>query len=384
MEGTARGGPIRAIRSHPLRVQLPAAQMTSQGRHTSVDILVVEVETEDGIIGIGEGLARQSSATYAGFVDDVLSHRLIGRESADRRALWQIMRRALTGRTGGQLVEAISAIDIALWDIAGKAAGQPIHRLLGGIGRTEVDAYASSINWVSDDAAAIEINTVLKAGFQAIKIKLGRPVHKAIERAKLARRLAGDGISLLVDANWAYDLHEAIQVGRVLSDLGYDVFEEPIHPDDRGGYRLLSRQLPIRLAAGESDYCAADALELLSDRAVGLIQPDVTRSGGITETWRIAELAAAHHVAYAPHVGWSGGICTAASLHLAAAAESFHSYECMVFPNPLRQALTSPVVGDVTNLIDGRIKVPQGPGLGVEFDPAALERFTIRKDAIHG
>jgi D-galactarolactone cycloisomerase len=277
------------------------------------------------------------------------------------------------------LVEAMAGVDIALWDIAGKAAGMPVAALLGGVGRQQVAAYASSINWLDDAAVEAEISAAMAAGFRQIKVKLGRPVKAAIARAHLARRLAGDGVSLSADANWAYDVDGAIVVGRALAELDYAWFEEPIVPEDRDGYRRLAAALPIRLAAGESDFTAADAMISLRDRSIGVIQPDVARSGGISETWRIAELAAAFNTAYAPHVGWSGALCVAASLQLAAAAERFLVFECMVYANPLRQALTTEPVGDAKLLVDGMVPVPSGPGLGVVIDRAALAEHTIRR-----
>lgn len=368
---------IDRIVSHPLRATLAKAQRTSQGDYPAIEIVIVEVVTSDGITGFGEGLARRGAAAYARFIDEVLTPRLIRRDPADRRALWKAMRAPLSGRPGGQIVEALSAIDIALWDIAGKAAGEPVHKLLGGMGRTEVAAYASSINWLDDGTVEAELASALKAGFREIKVKLGHPLRDAIARAKLVRRLAGDDIALYVDANWAYDVDDALVVGRALADLGYGFFEEPIAPHDRAGYRRLAQHLPIRLAAGESDYVAAEALDMLQERSLGLIQPDVTRSGGITETWRIAELAACFNTAYAPHVGWSGALCVAASLQLAAAAESFRTFECMVYANPLRDAFTHPIVGEGSQLVDGRLAIPQGPGLGVEVDRDALARYRI-------
>lgn len=367
---------IREIRVHPLRVRLPKAQKTSQALWDALEIVVVEVETNDGIVGIGEALARRGAVGYARFITDALVPRLVGQDAQDRRRLWKLMRSTLTGRPGGQIIEAIAAIDIALWDIAGKAAGVPVHKLLGGMGRERVRAYASSINWLDDATVEAEVAHVLALGFREIKVKLGRDVPEAIERARLVRRLAPDAL-LGVDANWAYDVPEAMQIGRALADLGYDFFEEPIVPEDREGYRQLARHLPIRIAAGESDFVASEALISLSDRSLGMIQPDVTRSGGITETWRIAELAASHNVAYAPHVGWSGGICVAASLHLAAAAESFRTFECMVFDNPLRTALCQPLVGDSTQLVEGCVRVPQSPGLGVSLDQQVLRHHLI-------
>jgi galactonate dehydratase len=366
---------IATVRVHPLRARLPTVQRTSQGDWPTLDIAVVEVETRGGLVGIGEALARRSSAAYAEMIERILVPQVVGRNALDRRDIWKTMRATLTGRPGGQIVEAIAAIDIALWDIAGKFTDLPVYKLLGGVGRTEVPAYASSINWLDDDTVRKEVELALAAGFREIKVKLGNPVEKAIARAKFVRGLVPEGVALSVDANWAFDVHDALRLGTVLWELGYDFFEEPIVPQDREGYRLLSRHLPIRLAAGESDTVASDAIGALHDRSIGMIQPDVARSGGITETWRIIELAAAHHIPYAPHVGWSGAICAAASLHLAAAAENFRTFECMVFDNPLRQALCRPLVGDVGCLKDGNLSVPQGPGLGVTLDPDALREF---------
>ncbi len=368
---------IARVTAHPLRAVLPSPQQTSQGAWTAIEIVVVEIETSDGIVGAGECLARRGSTAYARFIEDVLAPLLVGEDPHDRRRLWNRLRAVLTGRTGGMLIEAIAGIDIALWDIAGKTAGVSIARLLGGMGRTSIDAYASSINWLDDATAEKEVSRALAQGFRQIKVKIGTPVAKAIDRVRLVRKLAGS-TGLSVDANWAYDVDDAIRVGRVLADLDYTWFEEPIRPEDRRGYRMLRQTLPIRLAAGESDFTASDAIELLEDRSLGLIQPDVARAGGISETWRIAELAQSFNVAYAPHVGWSGAICVAASLQLASAAENCLTFECMVYDNPLRQALLKNPVGEASMLKDGRLPIPDGPGLGVELDPAVLAAHRIK------
>jgi L-alanine-DL-glutamate epimerase-like enolase superfamily enzyme len=288
------------------------------------------------------------------------------------------MRGRLTGRAGGMLVESIAGVDIALWDIMGKVAGLPVHRLLGGAGRRQILAYASSINWGDDARAEAETRDCLARGFRAIKVKIGQTPRAAIARAELIRKIAGPEIRLSVDANWAFDLDEATQVGEALAALDYWWFEEPIVPEDIDGYRRLRERTKVRLAAGESDFVATQARDLIATRSVGVIQPDVARAGGITETRRIADLADAFHVAYAPHVGWSGAICAAASVQLAAAQPNFLVYECMIFANPLREDLLARRVGSFQDLVDGHAAVPDGPGLGVEIDRDALARFTIR------
>jgi D-galactarolactone cycloisomerase len=376
--GMLDGGPIARVAAHPLRAVLPVVQKTSQGDWQSIEIVIVEIETAEGIVGVGECLARRGAVAYARLIEEVLAPLIVGESALDRRRHWQRMRAVLTGRPGGMLIEAIAGIDIALWDIAGKAAGLPASKLLGGVGRAAIQAYASSINWLDDATVEQEVGRALAAGFNQIKVKIGMPVAAAIERAVFVRRLAGEAIGLSVDANWAYDVDDAIRVGRALADLDYIWFEEPIRPEDRRGYQILREKLPIRLAAGESDFCAVDALELIGDRSVGLVQPDVARSGGISETWRIAELAQSHNVAYAPHVGWSGAVCVAASLQLAAAAENCVTFECMVFANPLREALMRDPVGDPATMVDGKLPIPDGPGLGIALDPAALASYRIK------
>jgi L-alanine-DL-glutamate epimerase-like enolase superfamily enzyme len=369
---------IRKVVAHPLRASLPTVQVTSQGDWPTLEIAVVEIHTDSGLTGIGEVLGRRGAVGYAAFINDALAPKLIGRSAHDRRALWSAMRMTLTGRLGGMLVECIAGVDIALWDLAGQAAGQPIWRLLGGAGRRSIDAYASSINWADDARVEAEVASARAKGFRQIKVKIGRPLPRAMARVKQVRRLVGDEVLLGVDTNWAYDADDALALGKAMCDQGYWFFEEPLPPGDHAGYRRLAQHLPIRLAAGESDFTASDSADLVRDHVLGLIQPDVARSGGITETWRIADHAAIHGVRYAPHVGWSGGICSAASVHLAAAAENFLTFECMVFDNPLRQALTVPVSGDVGGLrADGTLAVPDAPGLGVALAPGALERFRI-------
>jgi D-galactarolactone cycloisomerase len=377
---TASAGRIVRVTAYPLRARLPVTQRTGQGDWSFIEIVVVEIETDRGLIGFGECLARKGACAYARFINLMFAPMLLGQDPLDRRRHWAALRSILSGRSGGMMIEAIAGIDIALWDIAGKACGLPIHKMLGGMGRSEIQAYASSINWFDDAAVEREVAAALAAGFTQIKVKIGAPYSAAIDRIRLVRRLAGPSIGLSVDANWAFDVDDAVLVGRALADNNYMWFEEPIRPEDRQGYRMLRTKLDVRLAAGESDFTAMDAISLVEDRAVGIIQPDVARAGGITETWRIVELAKCFSIAYAPHVGWSGAICVAASLQLAAAAESCVTFECMVFANPLRDGLLETSVGEANTLVGGKLPIAHGPGLGVTIDQSALKSM-IHPDA---
>ncbi len=247
---------ITDVIAHPLRAVPAKMQRTGTRDFPAFELVIVEIHTDSGVQGWGECLGRVGAIAYAGVVERVLKPLLIGQNPLDIARHWDRMRRALSGRSGGMLLEAIAGCDIALWDIAGKIAGLPIHRLLGSMGRTHLDCYASSINWASDEEAAEETRAALALGFRQIKVKIGKPVARAIERCRQIRDIAGPDIRLMVDSNWAYDVDETVQVARGLERLDYFWFEEPIPCEDIEGYRLLARKLDIRIAAGESDFTA--------------------------------------------------------------------------------------------------------------------------------
>ena len=366
---------IARLTTYPLTCEIGDSLGTSQHDWKSISILMVRVETNEGHVGWGEGLARRAPRAYAHLVDDLLAPLVIGADPFAVEAIWARLYRVLSGRSGGMLLEAMSAIDIALWDIMGKATGCPVHRLLGHMDRTTVDAYASSVGWNDDAIAEQQTLQMIAWGFRQIKVKIGAPVNAAIRRARLVREIVGDVIRLMADANWIFDVDDALVVAKELAELGYAFLEEPIVPEDVEGYRLLARKSPIRIAAGESEYTSMGFAKLISDRSIGLVQPDVARSGGITETRKIISLARAFHTAYAPHIGFSGAVCAAASLQLAASSPNFDTYECMTVKNPLRDSITVEPVADPTSLVDGRLLVPNQPGLGIEIDEVAVKKY---------
>lgn len=365
---------ISDVIAHPLTQSLPRPTVTSWGKYTDVSICLVEVRTDAGIIGVGEALARFSPKAYAELIETSLRPRLVGQNPTDITALWRSMRRALSGRSGGMLFEAIAGVDIALWDILGKVAGMPVHRLLGGMGRTEVPCYAASVNWGDDQFMDGELDRYLEKGFPRIKIKVANPVKDACRRIERLRRRAGDGIDLCVDANWAYSLEEAVEVGRALTANGYFWFEEPIRPEDEAGYEVLHRRCDTPLAAGESNYTLDQSMRLVANRTLSYVQPDVARSGGITETRRMAEFALAHDVQYAPHIGMSGIVCETASVHLAAAMPNVKAMECETDASPFKTWITGQAPG-ADRQKNGMLPVPTGPGLGIEVDWDAVARL---------
>jgi L-alanine-DL-glutamate epimerase-like enolase superfamily enzyme len=378
-ESASSGADIRIsdIIAHPLTQELPRPTVTSWGKYTEVSIVLVEVRTDAGITGVGEALARFSPKAYADLIETSLKPRLVGQNPTAITAHWNTMRRALSGRAGGMLFEAISGVDIALWDILGKVANMPIHRLLGGMGRTEVPCYAASVNWGDDDFMDRELDRYLEKGFPRIKVKIANPVKDACRRIERLRKRAGDDIDLCVDANWAYTLEEAVEVGRALTDNRYFWFEEPLRPEDETGYEELHRRCGTPLAAGESNYTLDQAMRLVSNRTLSYLQPDVARSGGISETRRMAEFAAAHDVQYAPHIGMSGIICETASVHLAAAMRNVKAMECETDESPFKTWITGQPPG-ADRQKNGMLPVPTGPGLGIEVDWDAVRRLRVQ------
>lgn len=365
---------ITDVIAHPLTQTLPKPTVTSWGAYQSVSMVLVEVRTDAGITGVGETLARFSPKAYCELIETSLKPRLIGRDARDIGALWNAMRRALSGRAGGMLIEAIAGVDIALWDIMGKAARLPVYKLLGGMGRSEIPVYAAAVNWVEDAEADRELAGYMERGFDRIKIKMARPVKEACRRIERMRSRAGDAVELCVDANWAYQLDEAVEVGKALSANGYSWFEEPLAPENEQGYEALRRRCEVPLAAGESNYTVDQAMRLVMNRTLSVLQPDVARAGGISETRRMAELARNHDVAYAPHIGMSGIICEAASVHLSAAMPNFRVMECECDLSPFKTQLADLAPG-CKRAKNGMLDVPGGPGLGLEIDWDAVRRL---------
>lgn len=365
---------ISDVIAHPLTQTMTRPTSTSWGTYTEVSMVLVEVRTDAGVTGVGETLARFAPKAYADLIETLLKPRLVGQPVSNIAQHWHTMRRSLSGRSGGMLIEAIAGVDIALWDIMGKLAGLPLARLLGGMNRSEIDVYAAAINWVDDDEADAELARLIGRGFTNIKVKMARPVDEACRRIQRMREKAGSEIGLCVDANWAYSLDEAVEVGRALSDNGYFWFEEPLKPEDEDGYERLRERCDVPLAAGESNYSVDQARRLLANRTLSVLQPDVARAGGVTETRRMAILADAHDVAYAPHIGMSGIICETASVHLSAAMPNFRIMECECDESAFKVQIADLRPGCLRQE-NGRLKVPEGPGLGLEIDWDAVKHL---------
>ncbi len=350
----------------------------------SQDDLVVLVHTDEGITGIGEvdsapdvvaALIRQP-ASHA--VAHSLRSTLVGRDPMDE-GLWDAMYRGLIyiGRRG-IAIHAISGIDIALWDIRGKALGKPVCALLGDVQRDRVRAYASMLMPDTPEETGERVTALREQGFTAVKLgwgPLGQDADHDVRLAAAAKDAAGDGVDILIDAGLGYgdDAATAIRVARELEELGIGWLEEPFLPDAYEAYAELADTVDLTIAAGEQDVTRWGFRELIERGHVDLVQPDVTRCGGITETLRIAELARERGVATVPHA-WKSGIIKAASLHVNAVLPDARYQEYCVAETPINTALT---VERLPIEADGCVGVPTAPGIGVTLDEDVVAALRV-------
>ena len=351
----------------------------------SQDDLVVLVHTDEGITGIGEvdsapeAVRAMIDAPGSHAIANSLRELLVGEDPLEVERLWHKMYRGLiyVGRRGIAL-HAISGIDIALWDIKGKALGKPVCELIGTPRRGRVRAYASRLMPDTPGEVREAVSALREQGFTAVKLgwgPLGADAGLDLELARAACEAAGEGVTILIDAGLGYvaDARKAIGVARGLEELGVFWLEEPFEPDEYEAYAELADEVEIRVAAGEQDTTLWGFRELIERGHVDVVQPDVTRCGGITEMLRIAEFAAGRGVETVPHA-WKSGIIKAASLHVNAVLPEALFQEYCVAETPINTLLTRerlPIDSE------GFLTVPTGPGLGVELDLDVLERYRV-------
>lgn len=369
---------MKITRVEAIQLEAPVARpwRIATARLATMGATVVRLSTDDGLTGVGECIVRLGPGATAAVIDEVLAPIVLGRDPLDVEGIWDDMFRSMRarGHSRGFLVEAMSGIDIALWDLLGKAHGLPVARLLGGHGRPRLPAYASSILLDTPEVMAREAAALVGQGFGAVKMKVGEGLAVDAARMRAVREAVGPGVDVMLDANSGYDAATAVAVAREAERVGMFWLEEPVPPDDLPGYRRVRSGTTMRIAAGESEFTVAGFRDLLHDGLLDVVQPDIARAGGFTGCRRIAALAGAYGCAVAPHTGASGALCIAASLHLGAAVSGFLIFEHMYLANPLQEIL----VPALPQPVDGVIEVPSRPGLGFQLDDSALERFRRR------
>lgn len=336
---------------------------------------IARVELDNGVVGWGECLTREAPGATQAIVRELLAKTIIGMDAWSVEAIWEKMYRTMKirGHSRGFFMEAIAGVDIAVWDALGRSVQRPVWQLLHG-GRTELSCYASSV-MISDDPreTADEAERLAAEGWKAIKIKVGRGPAEDLKSVAAARAAVGPDVDIMLDANGIYRADEALRLSRGLVAHEVRWLEEPVPVFDLLGYKKIAAANPgVPLAGGEAEYSVAGFLPFLENGYWDVVQPNVSRAGGFTSARRIALLADAHNTSYAPHVGASGALCMAASLHLAASMPNFLTYEHMYVKQPLQDLVTG-----LPQPVNGVIAVPQGPGLGVDVDEERLRTLCL-------
>jgi len=320
------------------------------------------------------------------FIDTQFAQRIIGRDPFDVEVIWEdLYNRIKDYGAKGMAIAAMSGIDIALWDIIGKMTGKPVHKLIGGAFRDTVTAYATGLYFIDMDRlieeAVEEAQAYAQDGFSAIKMKIGLGSPKLdLARVEAVRKAIGDDIRLMVDANHCFTVPAAIRLGRELEKLDVEWFEEPISPEDIDGYVQVTQALDMAVAGGENEYTRWGFRDIVSRKAMDIIQPDLCAAGGFSECKKIAAMATAHGVECVPHA-WGSVIGVAATLHFIAALPdqppSFRPmpvlFEFEQCENPFRDHLaTEPIL-----LVNGSVPIPTKPGLGIDIDRRVLKKYAV-------
>lgn len=361
---------IARVRAYPISFALPPRHQVSLGigRAVKRDAVLVRVDTDDGLSGWGEAHAARAPTAIAELINSTLSQLVTGLDAGDIDAVWERVYRMQLASHGCGAAAAIglSGIDLALWDIKGKAAGKPLYALLGGE-RRPLPAYAGGITlgFVPPAALVDEARGYVEAGFRALKLRLGET--PALDRARLqaVRDGVADEVVILTDANTRYSLADLGVIAPALEACAVGWLEEPFPAHDYRAYRSAARSLRVPLAAGENHYTRFDFERLHDDGAVSIWQPDLSKTGGLTEALRIARMAAAAGIAVHPHTSLTG-VNMAASLHLLAAIPNGGYFEADATAyNPFRDRLCSPSFA----LPSGAVyQPPAAAGLGVTID----------------
>ena len=363
------------------------------GRMTTFDIALVEVTTDAGITGYGESKSHVGSSADNHAIVAIVEHELkpilVGRDPRQISALWEEMyngvraHQALTRGRGfpvlgrrGLTISAISGIDMALWDILGKSLDIPVYQLLGGKCRDDLPAYASG-GWADAEGIGAQLQSYIdQGGFQAVKMRVGSmdgDVTTSAARVKAARDALGPDTAIMVDAHGTFSVKEAQRFARKVEECDLAWLEEPVNADNKAGCAEVRASTDIPIASGESEFTRFDFRDLIACGAVDILQPDLAIMGGITEGIRVAALAGAYQLTVAPHL-WGSALLFASGLQLAAATPNCTVLEYSLGFNPMLRDLAV----EPPDVRDGRIAIPDRPGLGVTINGEFVERYRIQ------
>ena len=381
---------IKHMQAWWVRVPIETARQhrSDFGVVRTFDAAILRIETDDGIVGWGEGKNAAGSAGTYGALVHMLNHEvaplLIGRDPRDISTIWEMQyngSRAGTAAAAGHAmpqiarrgvsVAAISAVDIALWDIFGKSLGQPVWRLLGGRKLEAMPAYASG-GWADAENIGEQLKSYIdQGGFKGVKMRVGAmdgPPNVSAARVRAAREALGPDVDLMVDAHGTYTVAGAKRFMQLVSDCNLAWFEEPVIADDKSGMAEVRAAGSIPIATGESEATRYAFRDLAVLKSADIFQPDPAFCGGISEAMRIGTIASAFNLRFAPHL-WAGAPCFFAGLHICAASPASFVVEYSLGANPMIHDL----VEETIEVKDGMIAIPDRPGLGFTISERFLE-----------
>jgi L-alanine-DL-glutamate epimerase-like enolase superfamily enzyme len=373
---------IVELKAYPTSFPLPpdGGVTLGIGRAVKRDAVVVKVTTDGGVVGWGESHHGRAPGAVAHLVNTTLRQLVLGMDAADVVGVWARIYKMQLGShgMGAGTALAMSGIDQALWDIRGKVAGWPLYRLLGGAARP-IPAYAGGVSLGYQEPAALvdEARPLVASGYRAVKLRVGDTPARDLERVAAVRKAFGDGLTLLVDANTGYSVADARAAMPGLEAHGVGWLEEPFPAHDHRSYALAATFGRVPLAAGENHYTRFEFTRVIEDRVITILQPDLSKTGGITEGLRIAAMASAWKLPINPHTSMTG-LNMAVSIHFLAAIDNAGYFEADVSKgNLFRDTLVSTPyrLGP-----DGCVRPLEKPGIGVEVD----EEFLLKHPVIEG
>lgn len=363
---------IKTIKAVPVSYPIPEGGNVRLGIGSAVkrDAVLVKVETDDGVVGWGEAHHGRCPGAIAKLIDTTMNELILGYDAFDTVGVWdKVYRMQLSSHGMGYAATmALSGIDMALWDIRGKVLDQPLYRLLGTASRA-VPAYAGgiSLGWQDPSSLSEEARSYVEMGYRAVKLRVGDTTKRDIARVAAVREALGDDIRILVDANTGYSLDDVRQVMPAYEEFGVGWLEEPFPAMDYRSYIQATKLGRVPLAAGENHFTRFEFTRLIEDRAVSFAQPDLSKTGGITESVRIAALLSAWKLSYNPHTSLTG-LNMAASIHMLASVDNPGYFEGdLAAHNPFRDSLGGrPYALDA----DGCVRPLEAPGIGIDVDEA--------------
>jgi L-alanine-DL-glutamate epimerase-like enolase superfamily enzyme len=372
---------ITDVVATPISMKLKEPRWWGTMASPSIGCIIVEVKTDEGIIGLGEaGFSSMYWPSVGPIIAQTLKPLVLGEDPLLIEHLFTKMHRTTHGwgRRGFQTY-AVSGIEIALWDILGKVSGLPVWRLLGGFQQSIPAYWAPCLKPAK--VIAKEAEGAVKAGFQAIKLRVGLGLEEDLKIVKSVRRAVGEKVALMVDANMAYDYRTAVAMAEQFLELGVRWLEEPIATHSLTQYieehARLNEATDMPLAGGESLFTRWEFVEVLHQRAFDVVQPDAVSVGGIGETKKIAAMASSYNIPCVPHIACSSvaGIGFAANLHIIGSLDNALYVEYDAYESPIREELfQEPIKAE-----KGIVRMPEKPGLGLELNRKALPKYAMKR-----